>query len=49
MFPPDGLNGALGFLDVRRDRCQRLIEERFNNTVCHDCKTNGCILAGWHR
>ena len=25
-FPPDGLDGALGFLDVRRPRLERLIE-----------------------
>ncbi len=48
-FPPDGLDGALGFLDVRRQRFERLIEEGFNNTVHHDCKTNGCILAGRHK
>ncbi len=48
-FPPDGLDGALGFLDVRRQRFERLIEEGFNNTVHHDCKTNGCILTGRHK
>ncbi len=48
-FPPDGLDGALGFLDVRRERFERLIDEGFNNTVHHDCKTNKCVLAGKHR
>ncbi len=48
-FPPDGLDGALGFLDVRRERFERLIDEGFNNTVHHDCKTNNCVLAGKHR
>ena len=48
-FPPDGLDGALGFLNVRRERFERLISEGFNDTVHHDCKTNGCILAGRHK
>ena len=48
-FLPDGLDGALGFLDVRRSRFERLIEEGFNNTIYHDCETNGCILAGPHK
>ena len=48
-FPPDGLDGALGFLDVRRRRFERLIDEGFHNTVAHDCATNQCILAGRHR
>ncbi|MEM7351499.1 MAG: patatin-like phospholipase family protein [Acidobacteriota bacterium] len=48
-FPPDGLDGALGFLDVRRSRFERLIDEGFNNTVAHDCEANQCILAGKHK
>ena len=48
-FPPDGLDGALGFLDVRRERFERLIEQGFSDTVAHDCETNGCILSGKHR
>ncbi len=48
-FPPDGLDGALGFLDVRRERFERLIDEGFNNTVHHDCETNKCVLSGRHR
>ena len=48
-FPPDGLDGALGFLDVRGNRFKRLIDEGFNNTVAHDCEANQCILAGKHK
>lgn len=48
-FPPDGLDGALGFLDVRRGRFERLIDEGFHNTVSHDCKVNQCVLAGKHK
>ena len=48
-FPPDGLDGALGFLDVRRERFERLIDEGFENTVSHDCEANQCVLAGEHR
>lgn len=48
-FPPDGLDGALGFLDVRRSRFERLIDEGFHNTVAHDCKVNECVLVGKHK
>ncbi|MEM7351498.1 MAG: patatin-like phospholipase family protein [Acidobacteriota bacterium] len=48
-FPPDGLDGALGFLDVRRGRFERLIDEGFHNTVAHDCQANQCVLAGRHK
>ena len=48
-FPPDGLDGALGFLDVRRSRFERLIAEGFTDTVYHDCRANRCILAGRHK
>ncbi len=44
-FPPDGLDGALGFMDVRLPRIKRLIDEGFQNTVHHDCKANGCVLS----
>ncbi|MCP4657120.1 MAG: hypothetical protein GY856_17060 [bacterium] len=43
-YPPDGLDGALGFLNVDRGRIERLIDEGFHNTVNHNCETNGCIL-----
>ena len=43
-YPPDGLDGALGFLNVHKDRLERLIDEGFNNTVNHNCEANGCIL-----
>ena len=48
-FPPDGLDGALGFLDVDLPRIQRLIKEGFYDTISHDCKANGCVLTGRHK
>lgn len=47
-FPPDGLDGALGFLDISRPRIARLINEAFEHTVAHDCVANGCILPEAH-
>lgn len=48
-FPPDGLSGALGFLDLRPKRIQRLIDEGFDHTVAHDCVANGCIIPECHK
>lgn len=42
-FPPDGLDGALGFLDISRQRIDRLIDEGFQDAINHDCDANGCI------
>lgn len=43
-FPPDGLSGALGFLDLSRDRLERIIDEGFQHTIAHDCKANKCVI-----
>ncbi len=45
-FPPDGLDGALGFLNINRQRLARLIEDGFADTIAHNCEANGCILPG---
>lgn len=47
-FPPDGLDGALGFLDISRERIARLISEGFDDTVNHDCTANKCIRPKAH-
>ncbi len=47
-FPPDGLSGALGFLNLSRERLERLIDEGFQNTVAHDCVANGCVIPETH-
>lgn len=47
-FPPDGLDGALGFLDISRQRIARLIDEGFEHTVSHNCEANECILPQGH-
>jgi predicted acylesterase/phospholipase RssA len=47
-FPPDGLDGALGFLDLSQQRIARLIDEGFEHTVSHDCEANECILPKAH-
>lgn len=43
-FPPDGLSGALGFLDLNRDRLERIIDEGFQHTLAHNCKANECVV-----
>jgi len=48
-FPPDGLDGALGFLDISRKRIARLIDEGFEHTVSHNCEANECIVPEAHK
>jgi predicted acylesterase/phospholipase RssA len=42
-FPPQGLDSMLGFLDYRRSRLDRLIEQGFTDTAAHDCQVNRCV------
>jgi predicted acylesterase/phospholipase RssA len=42
--PYENLGGLLGFLNVRRDRIGRLIEQGFNDAVLHDCGESDCVL-----
>lgn len=41
--PQDDWGGALGMLDFRRDRVQRLVERGFRDAVEHDCASAGCF------
>ncbi len=47
-FPPDGLDGALGFLDIRQARLKQLIRKGFDNAVNHDCAEAECVLPEVH-
>jgi predicted acylesterase/phospholipase RssA len=43
--PKENLAGLLGFLNVERDRLERLIADGFNDAVYHNCRENQCVLS----
>jgi predicted acylesterase/phospholipase RssA len=42
--PRDDAAGALGFLDLDRDRVEYLIARGFEDAAAHDCAAAGCVL-----
>ena len=47
--PNEDFGGALGLLNLDRDRLKRLIDQGFRDAVGHDCEANRCIIAGQSR
>lgn len=41
--PTEDLGGILGFLNLRRDRLESLIDQGFHDALYHDCKASGCV------
>ena len=44
--PSEDFGGALGLLDLERDRLKRLIDQGFHDAQGHDCEANRCIVWG---
>ncbi len=42
--PNEDFGGALGLLNLERDRLQRLIDQGFRDAGNHDCTEAGCVL-----
>ena len=43
-FPRDDFGGALGLLDLRRDRLRQLMQIGYDIAERHDCRQAGCVL-----
>lgn len=42
--PRDPLGGTLGFLDMRRERIEAILERGYQDAIYHDCETSGDVL-----